>query len=215
MTVYVIAMEDEAACVIRHLEGAVESRRFGRRVVAGRLRGRPVAVVVAGIGKTNAAAAAQLAIQLGGDGVEIVNAGLCGGFGAAVEMFGLYEVARAVEYDFDLADLNGTAKGVLNERTSPYIPLAVRGRRPARTLVTGDRFTDDESDHAYLTEELGGELRDMEGAAVAHVCETAGVPCRALKCVSDVAGAGAMLAQYRTHRARCLEILAEALKDDV
>jgi adenosylhomocysteine nucleosidase len=215
VTVYVIAMADEAACVLRHLEGAVETRRYGRRVVTGRLNGRPAAVVVAGIGKTNAAAAAQLAIQLGGEGVEIVTAGLCGGFGAAVELFGLYEVARAVEYDFDLADLNGTARGVLNERTSPYIPLAVRGRYPARTLVTGDRFTDDESDHAYLTGELGGDLRDMEGAAVAHVCETAGVPCRALKCVSDVAGAGAMLAQYRTHRARCLDLLADALKDDV
>jgi nucleoside phosphorylase len=159
----------------------------------------------------SAAAATQLALQLGGEDVCVCNTGLCGGFGDRVALYGLYEVSQAVEYDFDLADLNGTAKGVLNERETPYIPLAVKGVHPARILATGDRFNDDESDHGYLTEELRADLRDMEGAAIAHVCETARVPFFSLKCVSDVAGGGKMTEQYLTCRARCLDVLAQAV----
>ena len=123
----------------------------------------------------------------------------------------LYEVDRAVQYDFDLAQLNGTAVGVLNERTSPYIPLQTTGRYPAKTLATGDHFNDNTADLPLLAS-LGAGLRDMEGAAVAHVCETAGVPCRALKCVTNVLGAGAT-GQYAENLARCLAVLAEAAAD--
>lgn len=165
-------------------------------------------LLVCGVGKVNAAAAAQRAIDAGA--TEVLNAGLCGGFGDGVELGGVYEVADAVEYDFDLARLNGTARGVLNERTSPYIPLATVGRFAAKRLATGDRFTDDESDHSYLAVELKAELRDMEGGAIAHVCERAGVRCRALKCVSDVAGRGGMVGQYFDHRKECLECLRRA-----
>ena len=190
MRAYVIAMECEADCV----------RPF--------LRGDDM-LVVSGIGKVNAAAAAQRAIDAGAD--EIWNAGLCGGFGDDVELGGVYEVESAVEYDFDLADLNGTAIGVLDGRSSPYIPCSVRGGFAARRLATGDRFNDSEADHGLIRDTLGCSLRDMEGAAIAHVCELAGVSCRELKCVSDVAGKGSMTGQYESNKQACLARLSEAL----
>lgn len=49
----------------------------------------------------------------------------------------------------------------------------------------------------------------MEGAAIAHVCETAGVPCRALKCVTNVLGAGAT-GQFAENLKRCLVLLTDA-----
>ena len=61
---------------------------------------------VSGIGKVNAAAATQRAICEGA--TEIWNVGLAGGFGATLEIAGLYRADRAVEYDFDLAAVNGT-----------------------------------------------------------------------------------------------------------
>jgi len=187
----VIAMADEAEAV----RGAA----------------RPADVfLVAGIGKVNAAAATQRAIDL--SATEIVNAGLAGGFGPDVDVGGVYEVKSAVEYDFDLAKLNGTAVGVLNERTTPFIPMATMGRFPAKILATGDHFNDREDDYRLITAELGAELRDMEGAAVAHVCEKAGVDCRALKCVTNVAGRGSMVGQFEENRKRCLAILSDAVK---
>ncbi len=209
MRAYVIAMDCEAACVRDRMADAFASREYGRTVVSGRLGGERVLLVVSGVGKSNAAAATQFAIQSGAD--EIVNLGVCGGFEPQMKIGDLYEVDRAVQYDFDLAQLNGTAVGVLNERTSPYIPLRTTGRYPAKTLATGDHFNDNTADLPLLAS-LGAGLRDMEGAAVAHVCETAGVPCRALKCVTNVLGAGAT-GQYAENLARCLAILAEAAAD--
>lgn len=209
MRAYVIAMDCEAACVRDRMADAFASREYGRTVVSGRLGGERALLVVSGVGKSNAAAATQFAIQSGAD--EIVNLGVCGGFEPQMKIGDLYEVDRAVQYDFDLAQLNGTAVGVLNERTSPYIPLQTTGRHPAKTLATGDHFNDNTADLPLLAS-LGAGLRDMEGAAVAHVCETAGVPCRALKCVTNVLGAGAT-GQYAENLARCLAILAEAAAD--
>ena len=207
MRAYVIAMDCEAACVRDRMADAFASREYGRTVVSGRLGGERVLLVVSGVGKSNAAAATQFAIQSGAD--EIVNLGVCGGFEPQMKIGDLYEVDRAVQYDFDLAQLNGTAVGVLNERTSPYIPLRTTGRYPAKTLATGDHFNDNTADLPLLAS-LGAGLRDMEGAAVASVCAANGVRCVMFKCVSDVHGRGAMTRQYLDNRERALECLSRA-----
>ena len=196
---FVIAMECEA-------EAVRPAMREGDRLY------------VSGIGKVNAAAAAQLAICEGAD--EIWNAGLCGGFGD-VAVGGVYGVERAVEYDFDLAKLNGTAVGVLDEMQTPYLPMRRMedaARRLARfggwrTLATGDHFNDSEADYGLITRTLGASLRDMEGAAIAHVCMRRSVPCIAFKCVTNVAGGGSMTGQYEENKDRCLRILSEAMME--
>lgn len=196
MRAFVIAMPCEAECVKPLLKA--DDRLY-----------------VCGIGKVNAAAATQRAICEGA--TEIWNAGLCGGFGAGVEVGGVYAVARAVEYDFDLAQLNGTRIGQLNELDTPYLhfaplPQAATQGLPALTLATGDHFNDSEADYDLITHDLGAALRDMEGAAIAHVCLKAHVPCYAVKCVTNVAGQGSMTGQYQTHIAACLAQLAATLR---
>jgi len=175
-------------------------------------------LIVSGIGKVNAAAATQRAICEGAN--EIWNVGVCGGFGADVEVGDLFGIDRAVEYDFDLAQVNHTAIGVLDEYDTPYLPLVTDGSyanvpsfRGYRTLATGDHFNDSESDYALITQTLGASLRDMEGAAIAHVCRSNDIPCRAFKCVTNVAGRNSMTGQYAIHRENCLEILKQAMKE--
>lgn len=193
MRVFVIAMECEAQCVRPVLKD-------GDRIV------------VCGIGKVNAAAAAQRAIsEYGAD--LIVNAGLCGGFGEDVEVCGVYEVTAAVEYDFDLAKLNGTAVGVLDEYDTPYLEVSGTGVFPGAILATGDHFNDSEADYALIRDELKASLRDMEGAAIAHVCKKNGVRCQMVKCVTNVAGKGSMTGQYEANRELALSRLAEAMKE--
>jgi adenosylhomocysteine nucleosidase len=189
MRAFVIAMECEAA----------EARPFLRDGDK---------MYVCGIGKVNAAAAAQKAICEGAE--EIINCGVAGGLDPAMEVGDVYEVSQAVEFDFDLTLINGTRLGTHNERTTPYFDCRTRGMFPARILSTGDRFTNDEKD---ITDSLslGASLKDMEGAAIAHVCETNGVPCRMLKAVSDVHGKGAMTGQYKDNLAKALGCLRGAL----
>ena len=192
MRAFVIAMESEAAAVRPHLAS-------GDRLL------------VCGVGKVNAAAATQRAID--GGATEIWNVGVAGGLDPSMEVGASYVVDRAVEYDFDLAQVNGTRIGVHNERTTPYFACAAdfAPGLPRATLATGDRFGDDAADFATL-DGLEATVRDMEGAAVAHVCETNGVPCRIVKCLSDVRGKGAMTRQYRENLAKALAALSETLK---
>lgn len=207
MTAWVIAMDNEAQCVLDNMTETLESYEYGRRVITGRLGDERMMVVVAGVGKVNAAAATQFAIQSGAE--EVRNLGVCGGFEPQMKVGDLYEVDRAVQYDFDLAKINGTEVGVLNERQTPYLPAAPEGLFPAKTLATGDHFNDNEQDLPLLRK-LGVGLRDMEGGAIAHVCERAGIPFHSLKCVTNVLGSGAT-DQYARNLARCLKILTAAI----
>lgn len=189
--VFLAAMECEAECVRPHMN-------------------ETDVLIVCGIGKVNAAAAAQRAISEFGAEL-IVNAGLAGGFGSDMSVGDVYEVASAVEYDFDLARLNGTSVGVLDEYDSAYLDAETVGVFPSAVLATGDHFNDSEEDYSLIRDELGAGLRDMEGAAIAHVCKKNGVRFRAVKCITNVAGKGSMTGQYENAKAECLSVLTDAL----
>ena len=202
-------MDNEARSVIDNLADVVETREFGRRVVRGKLGGEETLLVVSGIGKANAAAATQLAIQYGAD--TIINLGVAGGLDPAINVGDIYEIESAVQYDFDLSAVNGTTVGTLDERETPYIPLTTPGLLPSMLCGTGDRFNDSDDDNDLLINMLTCTVRDMECAAVAQVCETAGVKCVAFKCITDVRGKGAMTGQYVDNLKGCLNKLTAAV----
>lgn len=212
MKVFVTAMECEAECVIRNLGDVEESSVFGRKVVRGTLGGVRTAVVVAGVGKANAAAGTQLAIGTLGAGA-VINIGVAGGLDPALSVGAVYRAARAVEYDFDLSKVNGTSVGTPNERDTPFFDLAAAGDWPEAIVATGDRFTDDECDFAFLRETFGASVRDMELGAVAHAAVHAGVPVYSFKAITNVVGQGAMTSQYKANLPRCLDVLAREVPD--
>ena len=197
MTAFVVAMDDEAEAVAKIFADVAEETAFGRRVVKGSLGGESVTMVVCGIGKANAAAGAQLALaRYGAD--RLVNVGVAGGLKPSMRPGETYTSERAVQYDFDLAKVNGTARGVLNECVTPYLPLIPVPGFPVEAIATGDAFTDDDSDIPFLRNDLGAGLRDMEAGAIAHVAFRAGVPASALKTITDVHGvAASMTSQYK------------------
>ena len=210
-TAIIAAMECEAACVESVMTRVEKREVFGRVVRFGFAGERSAAILVSGIGKTNAAAMTQFAISALG-AKRIFNTGLCGGFGGNVEKFGVYEVEGAAEYDFDLSAFNGGKIAVKEGRTSPFVQLRTKGVFPARLLATGDRFSDSRGDDALITETLGCSLRDMEGAAIASVAADNGVECAAVKCVSDVSGDESMTGAYLENKSRSLDALAAALR---
>ena len=212
MISFVTAMECEAEAVIRNLQSVRTETMFGRKVVRGELCGRQTAVIVAGVGKVNAAAGVQLAVGSLGAGT-ILNVGVAGGLDPRMEVGDIFRVARTVEYDFDLSKVNGTRIGTPNERDTPFFDLAMAGAWPEATVATGDRFTDDDGETEFLRKEFGATLRDMELGAMAHTAYHAGVPIYSWKVVSDVAGRGAMTGQYKDNLTRCIETLFRAVPE--
>lgn len=196
MRAFVIAMESEAKAVYPAV-------REGDRLY------------ISGVGKVNAAMATQKAIDEGA--TEVVNAGVCGGFLPTMEIGDVFEVERAVQYDFDLSDLNQTPIGQLDERTSPYFEISAAPRpegKVVQTLATGDHFRNNDEDLPLL-KALGVTLRDMEGAAVAQVCEKNKVSCRLVKSVTNVQGKGSMTGQYADNLEVALQTLQNYLRKNL
>ncbi|MCQ2378237.1 MAG: 5'-methylthioadenosine/S-adenosylhomocysteine nucleosidase [Victivallaceae bacterium] len=208
--VFVAAMDCEAEAIAGNFNDRKEKTLFGRRVIEGNIGGEETAVIVSGIGKSNAAAATQCALSSLGAQI-LVNAGVAGGLRGNMRVAELFEVRYAVQYDFDLTQLNGTPLGTLNEYKTPELPLATTGKYPGVILGTGDRFNDNENDYRLLVETFGAGLCDMEGGAVAHVALRANVRCYMLKSISDVHGSGSTSQQYLKNLDRALKTLSEAI----
>lgn len=211
MKCFVIAMDKEAEPVISAMEIEREIVVCGKRTVTGTLYGESCGVVVCGIGKVNAAMGTQIAVdELGA--TEIINLGVAGGLNSTLKVGKIYEISAAVQYDFDLAELNGTKIGTLDECRENYLPLCVLNIYPARKIASGDRFNDSKDDYRLLTEELKADIRDMECGAVAQVCMHAHIPLFAYKIISDLAGSGSTATQYKNNLKLCFETLKANLE---
>ena len=184
--VFVIAMEPEADAVLRHMTDVMRFESCGRVVCQGTLRGETAAVVICGIGKVNAAAGTQYAIDCLSP-ERIVNLGVAGGIDPTMKVAEVYAISRCFQCDFDLSEVNHTPKGTPDEFTGPFYDLQNPfPGLPTAVVATGDAFTNCDFDRGFVRDEMGAGLRDMELAAIAHVCRRAGVTCCAVKAVSDV-----------------------------
>ena len=168
----VVALEDEAEALLSQME--IEDIRtiYGKTVHLGRAFGKECLLVVSGVGKVNAAAGACAAIHFGAD--VILNFGVAGGLHERTELTEVYLIEKAVQYDFDITQLEGTEIGTLDGETENFLPLSTPKDIdfPRRKLATGDRFNDSPVDHDLLLR-LGADLRDMEGGAIVEVCKYA------------------------------------------
>ena len=207
----VIAMQSEADILLEQMKVERSLTVSGKNVHIGTAFGKEIAVCVCGVGKVNAALGTQLLISKF-DVKKLVNFGVAGGLNSGTELCAVYQISHAVQFDFDLADLNGTSIGTLNEYEEPYLALGVSSCPfPLKKLGTSDRFNDSKEDYTLLTEVLGADIRDMEGGAIVQAAYAAQLPVFSLKAISDVAGSGSTTEQFLKNKAAALANLQAAL----
>ena len=192
----VIALDSEAEILLSQMEIEGIFSLYGKPVYTGKAFGKELILVVCGVGKVNAAAGACAAISKGAD--LILNFGVAGGLHGNCEVAELYAIEKAVQYDYDTVQIDGGKIGTLDGETENFMPLTVPDPFdfPRRALGPGDRFNDSPSDHKLLID-LGCDIRDMEGGAIAEVCKYAGVPFTSVKAISDVYGTGSTTEQFK------------------
>lgn len=207
---YVLAaMQNEADTLLSQAKIKDESIPFGKKVWEGEAFGIPFALILTGVGKTNAAAATMLALTRGAD--KLLNIGVAGGLSPNAKIGTLWQIARAVQSDFDLSKINGTSVGTLNEYDTPYFPLKIEGLHHTATLASADSFASGAEDMELLRE-LDADIRDMEGAAIAHIAFAAGIPCTMFKSISDNAGEESVR-EYRDNLIIALNTLSVNMRE--
>ena len=207
----VIAMQSEADILLDEMQIVRSLVVSGKKVYVGRAYGKDVAVCVCGVGKVNAALGAQLLVSKF-DAEKLLNFGVAGGLNKDVELCGVYQITEAVQFDFDLTQLNGTKIGTLDEYTENYLDLNLLDVPfEKKKLGTSDRFNDSPADYKLLTEELDADIRDMEGAAIVQAAYSAELPVYSVKAISDVAGSGSTTEQFLINKDKALSNLKAAL----
>ena len=207
----IIAMQSEADILLEQMQIEKSYTVSGKPVHIGSAFGKEVVVVVCGIGKVNAAIGTQIAISE--FKVEkLLNFGVAGGLNEKTELCNVYQIQKAVQFDFDLTQLNGTKMGTLDEYSENYLPLSTLDLPfPYKNLGTSDRFNDSILDFELLTKELNADIRDMEGCAIVQTALCSSIPVYSFKAISDVAGSGSTTEQYLKNRAKALENLKKEL----
>ncbi len=200
----VVAMQNEADILLEQMEIFRHLTVSGKNVYVGRVFCKDVAVCVCGVGKVNAAMGAQLLISKF-DAEKILNFGVAGGLNDDTKLCAVYQIDSAVQFDFDLTQLNGTKIGTLDEYAENYLKLNILPLNiPKKRLGTSDRFNDSEADYQLLTKELKADIRDMEGGAIVQVAFSAQLPVFSFKAISDVAGSGSTTEQFLKNTASAL-----------
>lgn len=207
----VIAMQSEANILLDEMNVQRSLTVSGKKVFVGKAFGKDIALCICGVGKVNSALGTQLLVSKF-DAEKLLNFGVAGGLNKQTELCAVYQIGSAVQFDFDLTQLNRTKIGTLDEYEENYLHLnQLNLPLPIRKLGTSDRFNDSAEDYKLLTAELGTDIRDMEGGAIVQGAYCAKLPVYSVKAISDVAGSGSTTEQYLQNRDKALQNLKAVL----
>ncbi|MCQ2478444.1 MAG: 5'-methylthioadenosine/S-adenosylhomocysteine nucleosidase [Clostridia bacterium] len=172
--------------------GAKEYKNFlSREGITFKIGTCEIVALYCGVGKVNAAAGAMHLVDIGCD--AILNYGLSGGI-SGVKREEIIFPQTFVEHDFDMTVIGykpcekPMQKYIYDADTellnkAKQVGFAVKG-----TAVSGDKFISCEADREFFEKTFCASSCDMETAAIAYVCDFAGVPFACLRKISDDAG---------------------------
>ena len=214
-------MHEELRALLPLLRNPARETLAGREFHQGEIHGRPVVLVLSGIGKVAAATTATLLVQRF-DAGRVVLTGVAGGLGPGVRVGDVVVAQQLIQHDMDASPLFPRFEIPLTGRSRFHADaaladaLAAAARRCVRRagdligaarlaglgiarpsvhrglIASGDRFVSSADDSAALRAALPDVLAvEMEGAALAQVCTDFGRPFGVLRSISDRADASA------------------------
>jgi adenosylhomocysteine nucleosidase len=178
----------------------------------GTIDGHDVVLAGSGMGKVNATIVSTLLADRFGCRA-IVFSGVAGGLDPSLAIGDIVVADMVVQHDAGVLE---------NERLRTYQPghapvinptdrlgypadpellarvrdrlqgIVIPGQIVYGTVLSGDQYLNCETTRDRLRSELGGQAIEMEGGAVAQVCEAFGIPWLVIRALSDLAGGDAL-----------------------
>lgn len=198
------AMDQEVADLVELMENPREEKRAGMTFRLGTLGGQETALVRSGVGKVNAAVAAEILADRYQCGA-LINTGVAGSLDAEINIGDIVLSTEALEHDMNVTGL-GYARGVIPDQKVSVFPADKKLRKIGRKVcekvnpdirvfegrvVSGDIFVSDGSMKQNLAENMQGICAEMEGASIAHVAWLNQIPYLVIRAISDKADGSA------------------------
>jgi adenosylhomocysteine nucleosidase len=233
----IAAMESEIRDLSSSLDHERTERIAGREIHYGHLEGHPVALVLCGCGKVNAALSATL---LAGHAKvdKILVTGVSGGLAEGLKVGDVVIGNSFVQHDMDTRplfplheipfegfstiDADDDLCRLLTEAARTMLATArPTGLETANVfeglVVSGDQFLSSTEARNRVLESLPKACAvDMESAAIAQVCRAAGLPLGVMRVISDSADGSAHIdfAEFveKSASKACAETVRHAIK---
>lgn len=193
------AMRIEVETIKSLMENKQSQTISGVEYVSGTLHGKEIVVAVCGIGKVAAAMCAQTMI-IKYSPETIINTGVGGSLSEKLNICDVAIAESLVQHDMDTSPL-GDPIGLISGLNIVNIPCdpsvvdklekcvealgevkALRG-----IIASGDQFIASSEKKDFIKKNFDAIVCEMEGASIAQVCFTNGVPFGVVRAVSDCA----------------------------
>jgi adenosylhomocysteine nucleosidase len=204
------ALDQEIAILLDSMKGKKEIERAGLTFYKGKLNGKKVVVMKSGVGKVNAAYSTAILLDRF-EPSRLIFTGVAGGLHPEALPGDMVIGTELIQFDFGQIDSVGFKVSPFRKLTggrhdelkiaadSEMIQLAkaasekvdlqsISNRKPkifTGVIVTGDVFVSNKDRAEGLYRDYQALATEMEGAAVAHLCRSLGVPFLVIRSCSD------------------------------
>ena len=225
------AMEIEVSGIIAEMTDRTTDWISGNAYTKGKISGKECVVVKCGIGKVNAAVAAQtLILKYRPD--MIINTGVGGSTSLNTHIGYVVIAENVIQHDMDttaIGDKRGTV--FLPEGNIDYIPcdkeVVTRIKQSCEnigemhyvigTVATGDQFITGNVRRSALNEDFNAIACEMEGGSIGQVCYLNKVPFGIIRAISDSMSEEDDAVEYsifsKTAAKKSIEIIIEFVKN--
>ncbi len=199
MTGIIGAMYIEVETIKALMENKISEKIGGVEYVKGTLHGKDIVIAVCGIGKVAAAMCTQtMILRYAPD--RIINTGVGGSLSTKLAIGDIAVAESLVQHDMDtsaLGDPIGLISGInivnipADEKVVDLLSKGIETLENVKGLrgviASGDQFIASGEKKKFITENFDAIVCEMEGASIAQVCYTNGVPFGVVRAVSDCA----------------------------
>ena len=204
------AMAEEVSMLIDRINNPKVTEKAGMKFTEGKLLEKEVVIVNSGIGKVNAALAAQVLVDLF-DVDAIINSGVAGAISNRLSIGDIVLSEDAVQHDMDASYFGDPVGNIPRMKESYFkgdkklIKLAEEVCAEvnpeihvfAGRVASGDQFVSSAEKKHWLATTFNAMCTEMEGAAIAQAAYLNNTPFLVIRAISDKADGSATM-DYNT-----------------
>lgn len=201
MVIGIIAAEElEMLAIKEYMSNIKEKEIYNLHFYEGEISGKECVIVKSGVGKVNSARTTQILIDKYNVNC-VINIGSAGATNTDLQIGDIVIADKLIQYDFDLTGVGDYEKGEIFE-VGKYMTTDNKMVELCETAIkslnekgfnykigiigSADMFCANTKLATSLKNEFNIECVEMEGAAIAQVCNLDLVPCLVIRGISDV-----------------------------